>query len=209
MSGRRRLAGVALAVAAASAAALAGLPNTPSGLRALVAAAGTATPAAAVVAWIVLTPALFPGTVLAAACGLAFDAGAGSAVAWAGSTLGALVAFAIARRAARSHVERALGDRLAPVRAALERHGFTAVLAARLAPGVPATGLNYAAGLSRVRAREFAAGIALGGAPRAASYALLGAGLAGGSPLLLARAAAGMGALGAAGAAGAWRLRPR
>jgi hypothetical protein len=56
-----------------------------------------------------------------------------------------------------------------------------------------------------VRARGFAAGIALGGAPPAASYA----GLAGGSPLLLAGAAAGIGALGAAGAAVARRLRPR
>ncbi|HEY7078026.1 MAG TPA: VTT domain-containing protein, partial [Solirubrobacteraceae bacterium] len=189
-----------------AAAAIAALPHDPAGLRALVAGAGAAAPVAALAAWVVLTPALFPGTVLAAACGLAFGAATGSALAWAGSTLGALAAFAVARHAARAPAERALGDRGARVRAAIDRHGFTAVLAARLAPGVPATGLNYVAGLTRVRARDFAAAIALAAVPRTAPYALLGAGLAGGSPVALAVTVGAAGALGAGGALLAWRL---
>jgi uncharacterized membrane protein YdjX (TVP38/TMEM64 family) len=209
MPAHRRLVVVAPLLAAAAATAIAGLPHTPPGLRAVVTGAGAAAPVVALAAWIVLTPAMFPGTVPAAACGLAFGAGPGTAVAWAGSTLGALAAFTIARRAARAQAERALGRRGARVRAAIERHGFSSVLAARLAPGVPATALNYVAGLTRVRARHFAAAIALGGAPRAAAYAVLGAGLAGGSPALLAAAAAAVGAVGAVGGALAWRLRPR
>jgi uncharacterized membrane protein YdjX (TVP38/TMEM64 family) len=209
MSAHRRRAVVALAIAAAAAAAIAGLPHTPAGLRALVGDLGALAPAVTLAAWIVLTPALFPGTVLAAACGLAFGAGPGAALAWAGSTLGALAAFALARSAVREHAERALGTRRARMRAKIDAHGFLAVLAARPAPGVPATALNYAAGLTRVRARDFGAAIALGGAPRAATYAVLGAGLAGGSPLVMVAGAAAVGAVGAAGGLLAWRLRPR
>ncbi len=56
-----------------------------------------------------------------------------------------------------------------------------------MAPGVPATLLNHAAGLSRIRARQFLAGVSIGGAPRALGYSFLGAGLADpstGSPAL-------------------------
>jgi uncharacterized membrane protein YdjX (TVP38/TMEM64 family) len=44
-----------------------------------------------------------------------------------------------------------------------------------MAPGVPATLLNYACGLSRVRLRAFLAGSFIGGAPRIVAYAALGA----------------------------------
>jgi uncharacterized membrane protein YdjX (TVP38/TMEM64 family) len=91
----------------------------------------------------------------------------------------------------------------------LERRGFVTVLCARLAPGIPATGLHYAAGLARVRLRHFVPALALGGAPRVAAYTTIGA--AGGdasSPVVLALLAA-LALLGAGGAALAWRLRPR
>ena len=50
------------------------LPHSPSDLRELLLSLGPAAPAIALAAWMVLTPALFPGTVLAAAGGLAFGA---------------------------------------------------------------------------------------------------------------------------------------
>ena len=59
---------------AASAAAAFLLPHSPSGLRGLLAGAGPVAPLIALAAWILLTPAMFPGTVLAAASGLAFGA---------------------------------------------------------------------------------------------------------------------------------------
>ena len=52
-------------------------------------------------------------------------------------------------------------------------------------PGVPATGLHYAAGASPVRYRAFAAAIAIGALVRTAPYAVLGQGLASGSILTL------------------------
>ena len=113
MRNRRILALAALVAAGAGAAGLL-LPHSPDGLRELVAAAGPAAPLIAIAAWTLLTPALFPGTVLAAACGLAFGAGIGAGVAFAGAILGGIVAFTLARTAGRSQVE-ALADRHARI----------------------------------------------------------------------------------------------
>ena len=59
----------------------------------------------ALAAWIVLTPAMFPGTVLAAAGGLAFGALGGSLIACAGAVGGGLAAFALARTVARQQAD--------------------------------------------------------------------------------------------------------
>jgi uncharacterized membrane protein YdjX (TVP38/TMEM64 family) len=201
MRNRRNLALAALVAAGAGAAGLL-LPHSPDGLRELVAAAGPAAPLIAIAAWTLLTPALFPGTVLAAACGLAFGAGIGAGVAFAGAILGGIVAFTLARTAGRSQVE-ALADRHARIgrlHALLERRGFAAVLAARLMPGVPVTGLHYAAGASPVRLHAFAFAIAIGAVLRTAPYALLGEGIGSGSgvSILLAAGSIALGALAAA-----------
>ena len=67
-------------------------------------------------------------------------------------------------------------------------------------PGVPATGLYYAAGVSPVRRSAFTAAIAIGALLRTTPYALLGPGLAPGSAVPLIAAAASI-VLGAGGAA--------
>src|SRR6185295_11715098 len=163
MPPRRLAALVPVAVLAIAAAAV--LPHSPAELRHLVLAAG-----------VVLTPALFPGPVLAAAGGLAFGVAGGTALACGGAVLGGLAAFAVARTAARGAVEPRVrrSPRLARVHALLERRGFAAVLAARLMPGVPASGLYYAAGVSPVRRSEFTAAIAVGALLRTTPYVLLG-----------------------------------
>lgn len=155
------------------------LPHSPAGLRELLLGLGPAAPAIALGAWIVLTPALAPGSLLAAACGLTFGAVGGAALAFAGAVAGGLAAFALARTAARVPVERLVQSRprLARVHALLERRGFAAILAARLMPGMPAGGLHYAAGVSPVRADRFAGAIAIGAALRTVPYALLGQGV--------------------------------
>jgi len=198
---RRRLAAAAPALLVVTAAAV-WLPHSPVGLRDLVLAAGAAAPFAALAAWGLLTPALFPGTVLAAASGLAFGAAEGAAVAVFGAVLGGLVAFALARTVAR---QPALGlarrnRKVARLHRLLERRGFSAMLAARLMPGIPATALYYAAGASPVRRRDFAGAIAIGALLRTTPYALLGHGLASGSgtSILVAAASIAVGAVAAA-----------
>jgi uncharacterized membrane protein YdjX (TVP38/TMEM64 family) len=140
-------------------------------------------PFIALAAWILLTPVMFPGTVLAAAGGLAFGAVGGSLLAFGGAVAGGLSAFVLARTAARQPVQILVRrkPRLARSQALLERRGFAAILAARLTPGVPATGLHYAAGVSTVRPRAFAGAIAIGALLRTVPYAILGQGLSSGS----------------------------
>ena len=179
---RAAAAGLVVIALAASAAAAFLLPHSPSGLRGLLADAGAVAPLIALAAWILLTPAMFPGTVLAAASGLAFGAFGGSLLALGGAIAGGLTAFALARTAARQPVERFVQrkPRLARGQALLERRGFAAILAVPT-PGVPATGLHYAAGVSPVRTREFAGAIAIGALLRTVPYAILGQGLSSGS----------------------------
>ncbi|ADB52718.1 TVP38/TMEM64 family protein [Conexibacter woesei] len=206
----RRLALLAVPAAIAFAAALL-LPKSPSGLRDLLLGGqlGLLAPMIALVAWAVLTPALFPGTVLAGASGLAFGSLGGTALAWGGAVLGGLVAFVLARTVAREQVERVVlrRQKLARVSELLERRGFAATLAARLMPGVPATALHYAAGVSPVRAHAFLGAMAIGALLRTVPYALLGQGLGSGSPLLLALGGTSIVLGGLGGGVLVWQLR--
>ena len=196
----RRLAALAPVVVVAFGVALV-LPHSPAELRHFVLAAGVAAPLLMLAAWVVLTPALFPGPVLAAAGGLAFGAGGGTALAWGGAVLGGVAAFSLSRTVARGPVELRVrsSPRLARVNGLLERRGFAAILAARLMPGVPASALYYAAGVSRVRRAAFTAAIAIGALLRTTPYALLGDGLVTGSAVPLVTAAASV-VIGAGGA---------
>jgi uncharacterized membrane protein YdjX (TVP38/TMEM64 family) len=166
------------------------LPHSPAGLRELLQSAGPAAPVAALAAWALLTPALFPGTVLAAAGGLAFGAVGGAALAFGGAVVGGLAAFTFARTVAGAEASRliARSPRLARIDALLERRGFAAILAARLMPGVPASGLHYVAGASRVRAGAFVGAMAVAAPLRTVPYAVLGTAVGSGSIIALATA---------------------
>ena len=59
----------------------------------------------------------------------------------------------------------------------MNENGFAAVLASRLAPGVPASVVNYLAGLSGIRTRAFVAAVALGALPKTIAYVALGGAL--------------------------------
>jgi len=138
---------------------------------------GAAAVPAFILASALLTCALFPGPLLAGAAGLLFGTALGTPVAIVAATLGAVLAFCIARSAAHDAVQTLTGERLAPVQEWIERRGFWAVLYARIAPGVPYSLVNYAAGLTRVGLPAFAAATAIGCAPRAFAYTALGGSL--------------------------------
>ena len=124
-----------------------------------------------------LTCALFPGPLLAGASGLLFGTALGTPVSITAATLGAVLAFSIARFVAHDAVQTLGGERLAPLQDWIERRGFWAVLYARIAPGVPYSLVNYAAGLTKVAPPAFAAATAIGVAPRAFAYTALGGSL--------------------------------
>jgi uncharacterized membrane protein YdjX (TVP38/TMEM64 family) len=137
-----------------------------------------------------LTVVLFPGPVLAAASGLLFGTALGTPVSIASATLGAALAFSLSRWWAHDAVVALAGPRLAALRAWVGRRGFLTVLYARIAPGVPYTLVNYAAGLTPIALRSFVAATAIGVAPRAFAYTALGGSLGDlGSPEALAAVA--------------------
>jgi uncharacterized membrane protein YdjX (TVP38/TMEM64 family) len=174
MADRRRLCVLVMGVViVAGVLALSG-PRSPGDLSALADSLGAAAPVSLLVAWIVLTPALFPGTVLAAAAGLLLGPAEGTLISVTGALLGSVAAFTVARAGGGDAARRLGGPRVHGLRERLERRGFLSVLVLRAAPGVPATVLNYAAGLSRVRPAHFAAAVALAGTPRVVAYTLLG-----------------------------------
>lgn len=136
----------------------------------------TAVPAF-ILASALLTCALFPGPLLAGASGLLFGTALGTPVAIASATLGAMLAFCVARFVAHDAVEALAGRRLRPLQEWIGRRGFWAVLYVRIVPGVPYTLVNYVAGLTRVSLLAFAAATAIGVAPRAFAYTALGGSL--------------------------------
>ena len=130
---------------------------------------------------ITLTPA--PKNVLSVAAGLAFGFGWALAAVYAGALLGAAAAFALGRGLGRDAVERFTGARVARLDDLLRRRGLLAVIGVRLIPVLPFTAINYGAGLTAVRRRDYALGTAVGIIPGTVAYVALGAyGLEFGSP---------------------------
>jgi len=121
-----------------------------------------------------LTVAFFPGPLLAGASGLLFGTALGTPVSIVSATTGACLAFLVARRLAHDAVEEMAGPRVQGWQAWIEKRGFMAVFYARITPAVPYNVVNYVAGLTRVSLGAFAAGTALGAAPRAFAYTALG-----------------------------------
>lgn len=118
---------------------------------------------------------LAPAFLLTIAAGALFGFWAGVLYVMIGGTIGATLAFLIARYAARHLVESLLASspRLVAIDRAVELHGFRLVALLRMSPAVPYVLLNYALGLSRVRLADYVAG-SIGLLPVVAMYVYTG-----------------------------------
>ena len=176
-SPRARLALLGLLLALATAAGILFAGDSRGSSSNTIDAAGPLGPVAFVVVYVVLTVLFFPGAILTAASGAAFGAALGTVLAVIGATIGASGAFLIGRRAGREQVEQIAGRRIRTIDSWLARRGFLAVLYLRLIPVIPFNALNYAAGVTAVRTRDYVPGTALGVIPGAFAYAALGSSL--------------------------------
>ncbi len=120
-----------------------------------------------------LSPA--PKNVLGIAAGIVWGFPVAFAMVYVGALIGAAASFVIGRALGREAVERFTGARVARLDAAIGRRGLLAVLSARLIPVIPFTLINYGAGLTSVRRRDYAIGTAVGILPGSAAYVALGA----------------------------------
>ncbi|MBI4544580.1 MAG: TVP38/TMEM64 family protein [Gemmatimonadetes bacterium] len=116
------------------------------------------------------TALALPGSVLTLAGGALFGLWPGVPFNLAGATIGSVLAFLLARFLGRDFVAARLGGRAAALDRAAGRHGFRAILLLRLVPLVPFNALNYGAGLSGVRFRDYVLGSAVGMLPGTFAY---------------------------------------
>ena len=151
--------------------------RSPEEIREAADGAGAWAPVAFVALCAGLTLAFFPYPLVAAAGGVLFGTLEGTLLSIAGGTIGALLAFLIARHGASEALRSLVSDRVRRLLEAIERRGFVAVLYARIFPGVPRDVANYAFGLTRVGIGVFGLATLIGIAPRAFAYSALGGSL--------------------------------
>ena len=120
------------------------------------------------------TVLFFPGSVLTLAGGAMFGPVWGTLYNLTGATLGATLAFLIARYIASDWVERKSGKRLMQLRNGVEAEGWRFVAFVRLVPLFPFNVLNYALGLTRIRLSHYVITSYLCMLPGAIAYTYLG-----------------------------------
>ena len=116
-----------------------------------------------------------PRTILAMAAGLVFGVGWGLVWATAGSVLGAVAGFLLARYVNGGLIDPENMPRIGPALQRAEAGGWRAVMALRLIPVLPHSLANYALGLTRLPLGAYALGSLLGQLPMTIAYVELGA----------------------------------
>lgn len=96
-----------------------------------------------------------PGTVLTFAGAVLYGPWLGTIVNVVGATIGASFAFFAASYLGRDFIERLMHGKLDAFQRRAERDGFKAILLLRLVPLFPFVGINYAAGLTRIRFKDY------------------------------------------------------
>jgi uncharacterized membrane protein YdjX (TVP38/TMEM64 family) len=118
---------------------------------------GALGPIVFILGYAVAVVAFIPGSVLTLAAGAIFGLLEGTLYVIVAATLGATLAFLVARHGARAAIERRIeGDpRFAAIDRAVGAEGLKIVFLLRLSPVFPFNLLNYALGLTQVRLRDY------------------------------------------------------
>lgn len=136
--------------------------------------AGAAAPLVFIGIYAIATIFFLPGSLMTLAGGALFGPLWGSLYNLAGATLGATLAFLIARYLAGDWVEQHTSGRLRRLRQGVERQGWRFVAFVRLVPLFPFNALNYALGLTPLRLPVYVLASALFMLPGAIAYTYLG-----------------------------------
>ncbi|GGF94342.1 hypothetical protein GCM10007304_05210 [Rhodococcoides trifolii] len=163
-----------LVIAAVVAALTIDIPD-PEPLRERVAAAGAWGVVAFMAVYVLVTLTPFPASALTIASGLLFGLVTGAVIVLVAATVGSWLGFRLSRWLGRDAVARIGWARVASIDALIGRRGFLSILLIRLVPVFPLVAVNYAAGLSAVREREYVLGTVLGIIPATIGYTALGA----------------------------------
>ncbi len=128
-------------------------------------------------AYAIATVLLFPGWIFTVAAGLIFGVIGGTAVALSGATLGAALAFLVARYLVRDGVQKFAksNPRFQAIDQAIGENGWKIVGLLRLNPLIPFNISNYFYGITAIPFWQYALVSATGMLPGALLYAYLGA----------------------------------
>jgi uncharacterized membrane protein YdjX (TVP38/TMEM64 family) len=143
-------------------------------LEAWVQRAGIWGPAIFMAVYAVATVLFLPGAVLTLAGGALFGPVLGTLYSLTSATLGATLAFAIARYLASGWVARKTGGWAGQVIDGVEREGWRFVAFVRLVPLLPFNLLNYALGLTRIGLLHYVVASYVFMLPGALAYSYLG-----------------------------------
>ena len=131
----------------------------PEFLRETISGFGVLAPVIYILIYALATILFLPGSPLTIAGGLIFGVGFGTLYTVIGATLGASVAFLVARYFGGKLIEGFLKKhnfkKLEEYHDKLESNGFSAVIFLRLIPLFPFNGLNFALGLTKVKFRSY------------------------------------------------------
>jgi uncharacterized membrane protein YdjX (TVP38/TMEM64 family) len=129
-----------------------------------------------IVLYVVACVALVPGLVLTLSAGAIFGLANGIVLVSIGSVLGATAAFFVGRTFARQWIAHRIEQwpKFRALDRALETRGFWIVLLTRLSPAFPFNLLNYAYGITGVKARDYVLGSWIGMFPATVLYVYAG-----------------------------------
>ncbi|MCU7959228.1 MAG: VTT domain-containing protein [gamma proteobacterium symbiont of Bathyaustriella thionipta] len=136
--------------------------------------AGSAAPLLFMLIYAIGTVLFLPGSVMTLAGGALFGPILGTFYNLTGATLGAVLAFVIARYLASDWVEEKTGGRLKRLKEGVENEGWRFVAFVRLVPLFPFNLLNYALGLTRIRFTHYLIATYVCMLPGAIAYTYLG-----------------------------------
>lgn len=177
MSARRTVsrASLALGIAAAIVGAVAYRDRLePVALEAWLSSLGLVAPFAYLALYAVGTVAFLPGALFALAGGALFGPVWGAVLNLTGATIGASLAFVVARYLASDWVARRTGGRLRRMIEGVEAEGWRFVAFVRLVPLFPFNLTNYALGLTRIGYLSYVIASFVAMAPGAIAYTWLG-----------------------------------
>ncbi|WP_029331890.1 TVP38/TMEM64 family protein [Exiguobacterium oxidotolerans] len=126
----------------------------------------------------------FPASVLSITGGLAFGALMGTVYTVIGATLGAVVAFLVAKKLGKGVIKNSAG-KVDQIQQQLEKNGFIYVLIFRLLPIFNFDLISYAAGLSKVRLLPFFLATLIGIIPGTFAYNFLGSSIVSKDPRII------------------------
>jgi len=136
--------------------------------------AGAAAPLLFILIYALASVLFLPGSALTLAGGALFGPFWGTLYNLIGATLGATLAFIIARYLASDWVEHKTAGRLKTIKQGVDDEGWRFVAFTRLVPLFPFNLLNYALGLTRIPLRQYVTASIICMLPGAVAYTYLG-----------------------------------